>query len=167
MSLIQRTLGMTNRVRESVWSYPRPPAVVDEDREVVITHDDEEIVRSTSSLRVLETSHPPTFYIPVSDVAPGVLVPTTHRTFCEFKGVATYWDVVIGDVVLPRAAWGYAEPSSGYASLEDHVAFYPGRFDAVTVGGERVLAQEGDFYGGWITSEIDGPFKGGPGTLGW
>ncbi len=167
MTPVQRILCMSDRVRESVWSYPRPPAVEGDDREVVITHGDIEIVRSTSTVRVLETSHPPTFYIPIADVAAGVLQPTSHQTFCEFKGVASYWDVHAGSVVVPRAAWGYQRPSAGYASLVDRVAFYPGRFDLVTVGGERVLAQEGDFYGGWITSEIDGPFKGGPGTLGW
>ena len=167
MAPLQRIHHMTNRVRESVWSYPRPPALAHDDRTVVIVHRYIEIVRSTSAIRVLETSHPPTFYMPMTDVATGLLVPAHGTTFCEFKGTAAYWDVRVGDQVVERAAWSYPDPSPDYTALADHVAFYPGRFDAVTVGGEAVVAQEGDFYGGWITSEIDGPFKGGPGTLGW
>lgn len=158
---------MGRRPPESVWDYPRPPRVEADDREVVVEHTGTIVARSTHAIRVLETSHPPTFYLPVGDVSPGVLRPSGRRTFCEFKGSASYFDVVIDGRRLPGAAWTYPDPAPAYARLADHIAFYPGRFDRCTVGGEEVLAQEGDFYGGWITSEIVGPFKGGPGTTGW
>ncbi len=127
----------------------------------------ETIADTTRALRVLETSHPPTFYLPRADVAAGALVPAAGSSFCEWKGNAAYLDVVGGGVVAPRAAWCYPEPVAAFAALRDHVAVYPGRMDACLVGDERVRAQEGDFYGGWITGEIAGPFKGAPGTRGW
>ena len=158
---------MAERPMESVWSYPRPPIVVSDDREVVIEHGGVVIVRTTEAVRVLETSHPPTFYVPADAVAGGVLIRSRVRTHCEFKGTASYWDLVAGTTRSPNAAWGYAEPMPGYEALRGMVAFYPGRVDSCTVGGEWVRAQEGGFYGGWITSEIEGPFKGAPGTSGW
>ena len=158
---------MADRPKESVWDYPRPPIVVTDDREVVIEHGGVVIVRSSGAVRVLETSHPPTFYVPADEVASAVLIPSMLRTHCEFKGTATYWDLAVGTTRSPNAAWGYAEPMAGYEALRDKVAFYPGRVDSCTVGGERVRAQEGGFYGGWITSEIAGPFKGAPGTSAW
>ncbi len=153
--------------RESVWDYPRPPAVVPDDREVVVVLGGQEIIRTRSAVRVLETSHPPTFYVPTADIANGTLSPIAQTTICEFKGAASYWDVVAGGVRSPAAAWGYERPEQGYEPLAGMVAFYPGRMDSCTVGGEVVTAQEGGFYGGWITPEIDGPFKGAPGTMGW
>lgn len=158
---------MAPRESESVWDYPRPPIVVPDDREVVVEHAGVEIARSARPVRVLETSHPPTFYLPLADVADGVLRPSDRRTVCEFKGRAAYWDLVVGDEVRPDVAWWYPEPEPGYESLRGMVAFYPGRVDRCTVGGIDVMAQPGDFYGGWITPEIEGPFKGGPGTAGW
>ena len=152
---------------EDVWTYPRPPAVVPSDELVVVVLGGQEIVRTSRSFRVLETSHPPTYYLPVADVAPGVLRPAQGRTVCEFKGVASYWDLVVGDRVETAAAWTYSEPRPGFEQLVDHLALYPGRMDRCTVDGEVVQAQDGDFYGGWITSRVTGPFKGAPGTLGW
>lgn len=125
------------------------------------------------ALRVLETSHPPTYYLPVEDVAPGALVAAAGASsWCEFKGRATYLEVVGADdegrpVVAQRAAWTYPDPSPGYEALVGHVALYPGRMTRCTVAGEVVEAQEGGFYGGWRTSRVVGPFKGGPGTTGW
>ena len=153
---------------ENVWDYPRPPALVPCERRVRIEFGGVVIADSTAALRVLETSHPPTVYVPPEDVAAGALRPGRGRgSFCEWKGDAQYYDVVSGRRVEARAAWAYAAPVSQYAALKDHVAFYPSRMDACWLGEERVLSQDGDFYGGWITSELQGPFKGGPGTLGW
>jgi len=127
------------------------------------------IADSLQARRVLETSHPPVFYVPLSDVADGALSPSLARgTFCEFKGVASYLDARGGDGrVLEAVAWTYPDPSPGFEDLLGTVAFYPAPMDECTVGGEVVRAQPGDFYGGWITSEVTGPFKGGPGTRGW
>jgi uncharacterized protein (DUF427 family) len=153
---------------ESVWDYPRPPVVVPSHEHVVVDLDGETVADTRRSLRVLETSHPPVYYLPPDAIAPGVLRPVEGRTWCEFKGSAAYFDVVgPSGRVLPRAAWHYPEPTSGFEELVGHVAFYPGRMDRCTVDGETVVAQEGDFYGGWITSRVTGPFKGAPGTAGW
>jgi len=127
----------------------------------------EVIVDTTRALRVLETSHPPTFYLPRADVVQGALVPAPGASFCEWKGQAAYLDMVGGGRTAPRAAWYYPTPAPAYAALADHIAVYPGAMDECRVGGEPVRSQEGDFYGGWITDEIVGPFKGGPGTWGW
>jgi uncharacterized protein (DUF427 family) len=153
---------------ENVWDYPRPPRVEPSARAVRIVLGGVQIAASSRALRVLETSHPPVLYVPVADVVDGALHPAaTRRTLCEWKGWATYWDVHGGGVVRPAAAWSYPEPVAAFAALRDHVAFYPGRMDACFLGDERVRAQEGDFYGGWITADLQGPFKGGRGTLGW
>jgi uncharacterized protein (DUF427 family) len=117
--------------------------------------------------RVLETSHPPNYYFPPADVAPGVLTPDRGGSFCEWKGRAHYLTVHGGERVEDGAAWAYAAPSPAFAAITDHVAFYAGRMDACFVDGERAVPQPGDFYGGWITSRVVGPFKGGPGTRGW
>lgn len=148
---------------ESVWDYPRPPRVEPSTERVVITLRGEVVVDSTDSLRVLETSHPPVYYLPRAAFAEGSLSPADGTSFCEFKGVARYLSVGDAD----RAAWYYPDPSPGYEALADRVAVYPGRMDSVTVAGETVLPQAGGFYGGWITSRVTGPFKGEPGTLGW
>lgn len=158
---------MSARPRESVWDYPRPPRVERDDRRVRVVLGEVVVADTTRALRVLETSHPPTFYIPREDVRGDHLVPARGRTWCEWKGHAAYEDVVVGDRVAARAAWHYPDPVPAYAELAGHVAFYPGRVDACFVGGERVRAQEGDLYGGWITAEVEGPFKGAPGTRGW
>jgi uncharacterized protein (DUF427 family) len=127
----------------------------------------EVIAETTRAYRVLETSHPPVYYIPPEDVRSDFLRPTRRRTWCEFKGEASYYDLVAGAREVRDVAWYYPEPTARYAAIRDRVAFYPGRVDAAYVGGERVAAQAGDFYGGWITADIEGPFKGGPGTAGW
>jgi uncharacterized protein (DUF427 family) len=153
--------------QESVWTYPRPPRVEPSGDEVVIVLGGEVVARTRAALRVLETSHPPAFYLPYASFAPGSLVPVGGTTYCEFKGTASYFDVVGGDRRAARAGWTYRTPSPGFEILGDHVAVMPGEMDECTVGGEVVVPQAGGFYGGWITSRIVGPFKGGPGTMGW
>jgi len=153
---------------ERVWDYPRPPALVPCDRRVLIEAAGMVIAESTNALRVLETSHPPTIYLPPADVRSDLLAASTARqTFCEFKGVAHYLDLVVNETQIAEVAWTYPQPAAGYEALRDHVSFYPGRVDAAWLDEERVNAQPGDFYGGWITADLVGPFKGSPGTLGW
>lgn len=148
--------------QESVWDYPRPPRIEDAPNAIRVVFGGVTIVDSTRAKRVLETSHPPVYYVPLADVAAGALAPSARQTFCEFKGQARYYDVLGGDRVAPSAAWGYAD-----GPLAGHVAFYAGPMDGCFVDDERALPQEGGFYGGWITSRVVGPFKGGPGTSGW
>jgi uncharacterized protein (DUF427 family) len=119
------------------------------------------------AIRTLETSHPPSYYIPPADIAPGVLRRAAGSSFCEWKGWATYCDVVIGELVLPRAGWSYPDPPPRLAMLRDHVAFYAAPFDGCSVDGEQVVPQPGAFYGGWITANLAGPFKGVSGSAGW
>lgn len=125
------------------------------------------VADTLEALRVLETSHPPTYYLPRSAFADGALRPASGSSWCEFKGSADYLDVLGGDRLAEQAAWTYPTPSPGFESLQGHVALYPGRMDRVTVAGEVVRAQEGGFYGGWITDRVVGPFKGAAGTRGW
>jgi uncharacterized protein (DUF427 family) len=153
--------------QESVWDYPRPPRVEKTSDRVVVRLGGQVIADTTRALRVLETSHPPVYYLPPESFAEGVLHPAAGRSLCEFKGQASYVDVRGGRVTAPRAGWLYREPWRGYESLSGYIALYPGAMDSCEVAGETVRAQEGDFYGGWITSAIVGPFKGAPGTLGW
>lgn len=115
----------------------------------------------------VETSHPPSYYIPRTDIAPDILRRAQGDSFCEWKGAAAYWDVIVGDVVLPRIGWSYPNPTPAFAALRDHVAFYAAPFDRCSVDGETVIPQPGDFYGGWITTRVVGPFKGVPGSRGW
>ena len=150
-----------------MWDYPRPPRVEPTAERVRLVLGGETIVDTTEALRVLETSHPPVYYVPRSAFAPGSLEPAPGSSFCEFKGVAGYLTVRGGSAVADGAAWFYPEPSPGFESLVGMVAVYPGRMDTVLVDDERVQAQAGGFYGGWITSRVVGPFKGEPGTLGW
>jgi uncharacterized protein (DUF427 family) len=152
---------------ESVWDYPRPPAVRTVHERIEVWFAGERIAACDEAVQVLETSHPPTYYLPRSAFADGVLVPVRGTTFCEFKGSASYFDVVAGDRRAERAAWYYPEARGRYAPLLGHVAVMPGLMDRCTVDGEEVVPQEGGFYGGWITSRVSGPFKGAPGTLGW
>lgn len=153
--------------RESVWDYPRPPRVESSAERVQIRFGGELIADSTRTLRVLETSHPPTYYVPVSDVVAGTLREASGSSWCEFKGAAAYFDVVVGDAVARSAAWTYPDPTSGFTALVDHIAVMPAAMDECRVGDEVVLPQEGGFYGGWITSRVVGPFKGGPGSRFW
>lgn len=152
---------------EDVWSYPRPPAVVPSTEHVVVELGGRVLADTRSALRVLETSHPPTYYLPLTDVDESLLRPVAGGTWCEWKGLASYFDLVSGDRVVPSGAWTYPEPTAGFEALRGHLALYPGRVDRCTVDDEQVQAQPGDFYGGWITSRVSGPFKGAPGTLGW
>lgn len=152
---------------ESVWDYPRPPLVEPSEALVIVELEGIVIASTRHSLRVLETSHPPVYYIPPTDIRWEYLAASDRRTFCEFKGAAAYWHVSVGDRRAIDAAWSYPQPVSGYELLTDHVAFYPGKMDRCTVDGETVVSQAGDFYGGWITSDITGPFKGEPGTAHW
>jgi uncharacterized protein (DUF427 family) len=154
-------------VTESVWDYPRPPRVEPVWSHIVVTHAGATLMSTNASVRVLETSHPPTYYLPMSDFTEGVLVPVDGNTFCEYKGVASYLDLVVGDERIERAAWTYENPSPGFESLAGKVALYASRVDECRVGDDVVIPQEGDFYGGWITRNIEGPFKGAPGTRGW
>ena len=147
---------------ENVWDYPRPPAVAPCPQRVRVELGGAVLADSTRALRVLETSHPPVIYIPAEDVVP-LTESRARSTWCEFKGRARYLDA--GD--RRAIGWTYPEPSPGYEALRDHIAFYPGRVGAAWLDDERVQAQAGDFYGGWITSDLVGPFKGPPGTLGW
>ncbi len=154
--------------QESVWDYPRPPRVEPISQEVRVEFAGTVIARSTRSVRVLETSSPPTVYIPSDDVRTDLLVPRrAYTTYCEWKGRAAYFDVVVSGRRTKRAAWHYPTPKPEYRELQDHVSFYAGRVDACFIGDERVTPQPGSFYGGWITSNIVGPFKGAEGTLGW
>jgi uncharacterized protein (DUF427 family) len=148
---------------ESVWDYPRPPAVEPSTKHVRVEHGGETIADSERALRVLETSQPPAYYIPPTDVRLDLLTPHVRRTLCEWKGQAQYWTVNGSRA----AAWSYSPPPERYAALRDYVAFYPQKVDACFVGEDRVEPNAGDFYGGWVTGDISGPFKGGPGTAGW
>jgi len=153
---------------ESVWDYPRPPRMEPTKRRVRIVHAGVVLADTYKALRILETSHPPVYYIPPADIAMQYLQLSPRRnSFCEWKGVATYWNVVLGDDVTHDAAWSYPQPAKAYAGLRDHLAFYASLMDECWVAEERVQAQPGDFYGGWITSDLRGPFKGAPGTRGW
>jgi uncharacterized protein (DUF427 family) len=134
---------------------------------IVVVHDGVEIVSTNGAVRVLETSHPPTYYLPMADFIEGVLISVIGNTVCEFKGTASYFDLVIANARIDRAAWTYVNPATGYESLAGKVALYASRVDLCKVGDETVLPQDGDFYGGWITRNIEGPFKGAPGTTGW
>jgi uncharacterized protein (DUF427 family) len=152
--------------QESVWSYPRPPALRRCTKPIEITLGGIVVCVATSSWQVLETSHPPTYYLPRSAFVGGALRPAPGGSYCEWKGAAGYLDVV-GGRVATRAAWHYPSPNPEYEALIDHVALYAGSMDDVTVDGERVTPQPGGFYGGWITTELTGPFKGSTGTWHW
>jgi len=154
---------------ESVWDFPRPPRLELSNRLIRVVLGGELLAETTRARRVLETSHPPVYYIPLADIARGALVPSRGRgSFCEWKGMASYYDVTGPEGRrVERGAWGYPDPSAGFEQLLDTAAFYPGPMDECTVDGEHVSAQPGGFYGGWITSDILGPFKGAPGTSGW
>jgi uncharacterized protein (DUF427 family) len=153
---------------EKVWDYPRPPAVVACERRVCVQLGGERLADSVSALRVLETSHPPTIYVPPDDVRWEYLTPSAAReTWCEFKGRAGYLDALVGERRVQAVAWRYPDPSPGYEPLRGHVAFYPARVDGAWLDDEPVDAQQSSFYGGWVTADLMGPFKGPPGTLRW
>ncbi|CAN5180618.1 DUF427 domain-containing protein [soil metagenome] len=150
----------------SVWDFPRPPVLAPDTREIVIHWGGTEIARTRRAVRVLETSHPPSFYLPWADVQAQFLVAAPGESFCEWKGPARYWSLSDGPRTLAGVAWSYPQPLAGAEAIADCVAFYPARLDC-RVDGEVVRPQPGGFYGGWITPELVGPFKGDPGSSGW
>jgi uncharacterized protein (DUF427 family) len=154
--------------QESVWDYPRPPRVEAVRKRLRVIFNGVTIADSTDGFRVLETSHPPVYYLPQADIRMDrlALVPD-YGTYCEFKGRAVYWDLAVEGRRAGKVAWSYPAPSSGFEAIRDHLAFYASRVDACFVDDEQVQAQAGDFYGGWITDSVVGPFKGGAGTFGW
>jgi uncharacterized protein (DUF427 family) len=153
--------------QESVWSYPRPAITERCSRHIRIVHRGRIIADTMASIRTLETSHPPSYYIPLPDIMPGALQPSTQRSFCEWKGDAAYFDLVVDGARLRNVAWSYPDPSPDFRVLRNHVAFYAGALDECFVDGERAIPQPGAFYGGWITSHVAGPFKGMPGSRFW
>jgi uncharacterized protein (DUF427 family) len=153
--------------QESVWDYPRPPRVEREVRRVRVEFGGVRVAESRRALRVLETSSPPCVYVPREDVRSELLEGSTRTSFCEWKGVAAYWSLRVGVRFAAEAAWSYPEPDPDYAVLRDHLAFFPPRVDACWLGEARAAPQPGDYYGGWITPEVVGPFKGEPGSEDW
>jgi uncharacterized protein (DUF427 family) len=152
--------------QESVWDYPRPPLIVSDPREVIVRWGGRLVVRTQRALRVLETSHPPTFYLPLADTDRSLLREAAGASYCEWKGPARYWSLVDGGETLERIGWSYPAPLPGAEILHDRIAFYAHTL-ACTVGGEPAQPQPGGFYGGWITPELVGPFKGIAGSQGW
>lgn len=152
--------------QESVWDYPRPPACVEDQRTITVAYQGLEIARTTKAVRVLETASPPTFYLPRADVKMDLLKVTPGSSFCEWKGAATYWSLVLADQTLQNVAWSYQAATPAFRSITDHLAFYPTTVDC-TVDGQTVRPQSGGFYGGWVTDEILGPYKGESGTSRW
>ncbi len=146
--------------RESVWDYPRPPRVEPATKRIRVEFAGEVVADTRRAFRVLETSHPPVYYIQRADIREDLLLPSARQTFCEFKGVASYWTLRVRDTLSAEAAWSYELPSPGYEAIRGHLAFYPSRVDACFVDHERAEPQRGQFYGGWVTSEIVGPFRG-------
>lgn len=155
------------RGQESVWDYPRPPRLERFNGEIRIVFNKVTILEATAGYRVLETSHPPTYYLPVSSFKPGILRPADGSSMCEYKGRAQYYDIMVDGKKAIKAAWQYPDAKGQFEPIRGCVAVYAHMMDACFVNGEKVNAQEGSFYGGWITSNIVGPFKGSPGTWGW
>jgi uncharacterized protein (DUF427 family) len=153
--------------QESVWDYPRTPVIRASDEEIIVILGGVEICETRTSLRMLETGHAPTYYLPRSVFIEGSLRPARGISFCEWKGRAAYLDVIGGSKIAARGAWHYPHPNARYEAIHDHVGIYAGAMDECLVDGERVVPQPGGYYGGWITSTVVGPFKGGPGTEGW
>ena len=153
--------------KESVWDYPRPPRLEPVARRVRIVLGGATIADTDGAYRVLETRHPPNYYLPADAFIAGALVRTRGGSYCEWKGEAHYFDVVSADRTAPDAAWGYDHPTPEFAAIAGYVAVYAGAMDACFVGDEQVTPQPGGFYGGWITDDVTGPFKGSPGTGGW
>ncbi len=153
--------------QESVWSYPRPPRVERVTRRIEIVFNGVTIAATNRAYRVLETSHPPTYYLPRADLEMACLSPSGQTSLCEWKGESRYFDISVGDRRVSGAAWSYPNPRPDYLEIAGHLAFYCHAMDRCTVGGETARPQPGRFYGGWVTDDIVGPFKGEPGSLGW
>ncbi len=152
--------------QESVWDYPRPPRLDPDERLVEVRFHSLVIASSRRTLRILETSHPPTFAFPPEDVRTDLLEPAPGTSVCEWKGRAVYWTVVADGHRAERAAWSYPDPTAGFEPIAGFLCFYPRPFECA-VDGVAVTPQDGGFYGGWITPDVVGPFKGGPGSAGW
>lgn len=153
--------------QESVWDYPRPPKLEPTNKHLKIVFNGKIVAETNRAFRVLETSHPPVYYFPPEDVRTEFLSKASGSSFCEWKGRAGYYDLQIGEARVADAAWFYADPTDEFARIKNHIAFYPSKMDACYVNDELARSQSSDFYGGWITGEIVGPFKGGAGTWGW
>jgi uncharacterized protein (DUF427 family) len=153
--------------QESVWDYPRPPRLERVDKHLKIVFNDIVIAETGRAYRVLETSHPPVYYFPPEDVRMEFVRPAPGSSFCEWKGSAGYYNIEAGEKSVSNAAWFYPDPTAKFTAIKNYLAFYPSKMDACYVNDELVQSQEGDFYGGWITKDIVGPFKGGSGTWGW
>ncbi|MDG2308400.1 MAG: DUF427 domain-containing protein [Candidatus Binatia bacterium] len=153
--------------QESVWGYSRPPRIERESRPVRVELAGVVLAQSVQAVRVLETSSPPTVYLPPSDVRFSSVRKMPERTLCEWKGLAVYWEAKVGVRVARAIAWSYPEPFPEYAALQDWIAFFPGRVDGCWLGEERVRPQPGEYYGGWVTDDVVGPFKGEPGSERW
>jgi len=153
--------------QESVWDYPRPPKLEDSTDHIQLLFNGIIIADTHQAKRVLETSHPPVYYIPPEDIKMEYLTTSSRSTFCEFKGNTSYYTIKVGEKTIAHGAWYYRHPSPEYEAMANYIAFYPGKMDACYINGEQVQAQQSDFYGGWVTSKVTGPFKGGPGTFGW
>lgn len=153
--------------QESVWDYPRPPRLEASSRHIQVVFNGKQVADSHRTQRVLETSHPPVYYIPPEDVQLEYFLSVPRTTICEWKGAARYYTLRVGDQQADYAAWYYPEPTPAFQAIQNYIALYPSRMEACFVDGEQVQAQPGDFYGGWITQDIVGPFKGSVGTWGW
>lgn len=153
--------------QESVWDYPRPPRLELSKKRIQIVFNGITIADTKRAYRVLETSHPPVYYIPPEDIEMQYLVKENGRSFCEWKGQAGYYSLTVNDKTAIKVGWYYPNPTPSFAAIKNHIAFYPAPMDMCLVNGETVTPQPGNFYGGWITKDIVGPFKGEPGTMGW
>jgi uncharacterized protein (DUF427 family) len=153
--------------QESVWDYPRPPRLEASSKTIKVFFNGILLAQTQKSYRVLETSHPPVYYIPPTDIKMEYLNRTEKHSYCEWKGIASYYTITVENKTSENAAWYYSDPTPNFAPIKDHVAFYPSRMEACYIDDEPVTAQAGDFYGGWITKDIVGPFKGETGSWGW
>ncbi|AKG24759.1 DUF427 domain-containing protein [Calothrix sp. 336/3] len=153
--------------QESVWDYPRPPRLEATNKHIQIIFNGVAIADTHNAQRVLETSHPPVYYLPPADIQMQYLIPASGSSFCEWKGLAGYYSISVGEKKVQNAAWFYANPTANFTAIENYVAFYAHLMDACYVDGEKAEPQPGNFYGGWVTSDIVGPFKGIPGSWGW
>lgn len=153
--------------QESVWDYPRPPRLEATTKHIRIIFNDVIIADTRRAYRVLETSHPPVYYIPPEDIRMDYLTPGSARSVCEWKGEARYYTLQVDGQRAEDVGWYYPNPTPDFAAIKDHVAFYAAPMDACLVNGERARPQPGNFYGGWITNDVAGPFKGEPGSMGW
>ncbi|WP_421765424.1 DUF427 domain-containing protein [Ekhidna sp.] len=153
--------------QESVWDYPRPPAIEQYSKHIRIVFNETIILDTNHSFRILETSHPPSYYLPKSSFKKGVLIKTAKTSFCEFKGRAHYYNIVLDNQIVKDAAWGYDSPNHRYGAIKNHICVYAKLMEACFINHERVTPQPGGFYGGWITKNVVGPFKGVPNSWGW